>query len=327
MSRSVTLSRKTLNSLSPQASAEYPASRGLHRFAVFTAASTFCLIVAGALVTSRDAGLSVPDWPLSYGQLMPEMVGGVFYEHGHRMIASFVGFLSIILAVWLWRREKRRWVRNLGWAALGAVIAQGVLGGMTVLLLLPTPVSVAHACLAQLFFSTTAILALVTSRSWNRLDAQSQPRAPETSGPSLPALCVMANCAIFAQLLMGAAFRHKGIGIIPHLIGAMVVVAIVFWLLARVARRYSGVPEIFSWTMALNGLVMMQLVLGAGAYWIREATRDAVQPLWPMVAITVGHVALGALILAVSVVLTFQVRHVFGRRHESFEPQGVPVTT
>lgn len=327
MSPSVTLSPKTLNSLSPQADGEYPASRGLHRFAVFTAASTFCLIVAGALVTSRDAGLSVPDWPLSYGRLMPEMIGGVFYEHGHRMIASFVGFLTIILAVWLWLGEQRRWVRNLGWVALGAVIAQGVLGGMTVLFLLPTAVSVAHACLAQLFFSATVVLALVTSRSWNRPDMESQPRDPETGSPSLPALCVTANCAVFAQLLMGAALRHKGLGVIPHLAGAVVVAAVVFWLMARVARHYSGVPAIFSWTMALNGLVMLQLVLGAGAYWIREVTRDAVQPLWPMVGITVGHVALGALILAVSVVLTFQVRHVFGRRHESFEPQGVPVTT
>lgn len=126
---------------------------------------------------------------------------------------------------------------------------------------------------------------------------------------------------------MGAAFRHKGIGIIPHLVGAAVVAATVFWLLARVARHYSGVPAIFSWTMALNGLVMLQLVLGAGAYWIREVTRDAVQPLWSMVGITVSHVALGALILAAGVVLTFQVHHVLGSRHESFEPQGVPVTT
>ncbi len=278
-------------------------------------------------MTSRDAGLSVPDWPLSNGQLMPEMIGGVFYEHGHRMVASFVGFLTIILAVWLWRAEQRRWVRNLGWAALGGVIAQGVLGGMTVLFLLPTAVSVAHACLAQLFFSATVVLALVTSRSWRDLEVQPQLRERDTGRLSLPALCVTVNFAVFAQLLMGAAFRHKGIGIVPHLLGAAVVAAAVFWLLARVARHYSAVSAILSWTMALNGIVMLQLVLGAGAYWIREVTRDAVQPLWSMVGITVGHVALGALILAASVVLTFQVRHVLGRRHESFEPQGVPVTT
>ena len=323
----MTQSPKTLSSASPQANRDYPATRGLHRFAVFTAFATLLLIVAGALVTSRDAGLSVPDWPLSYGQVMPEMIGGIFYEHGHRMIASFVGFLTIILAVWIWRVDPRRWVRNLGWAALGAVIAQGLLGGLTVLFLLPTAVSVSHACLAQLFFSTTVALALVTSRSW-REQGERPALEPSASRPTLQLLCVATNFAIFVQLLMGAAFRHKGIGIIPHLIGAATVAVMVFWLMARVAREHSQEPGIFSWAMALNGLVMLQLVLGAGSYWIREVTRDAVQPLWSMVGITVGHVALGALVLAVSVALTFQVHHRFGRQSSSsFEPEGFPATT
>ena len=108
--------------------------QNVHRFAVFTAACTFLLLIAGALVTSNDAGLSVPDWPLSYGSLTPPMVGGIFYEHGHRMIASFVGLLSIVLAIWLWRvvapgPENQRWLRWLGVAALCAVVAQGLLGG------------------------------------------------------------------------------------------------------------------------------------------------------------------------------------------------------
>src|SRR5512144_838151 len=93
------------------------AKAGLHRFAVATAVATLFLIVAGGLVTSTESGLSVPDWPLSYGRLMPPMVGGVFYEHGHRMVATTVGILTIILAVWLSRREPRAWVRRLGYAA------------------------------------------------------------------------------------------------------------------------------------------------------------------------------------------------------------------
>ena len=101
-----------------------PRSRALHRFAVATAVATLALIVAGGLVTSTESGLSVPDWPLSYGRLMPPMVGGVFYEHGHRMVATAGGLLSIGLAVWLSRRERRAWVRRLGWAALGAVVAR-----------------------------------------------------------------------------------------------------------------------------------------------------------------------------------------------------------
>src|SRR6476646_10088864 len=119
-----------------------PRSRALHRYAVLTAAATLFLIVAGGLVTSTESGLSVPDWPLSYGMLMPPMVGGVFYEHGHRMAATTVGFLTLVLAVWTARAEPRPSVRRLAWGALAAVITQGVLGGLTVLYLLPTPVSV-----------------------------------------------------------------------------------------------------------------------------------------------------------------------------------------
>src|SRR5512140_1681351 len=121
----------------------------LRRFTKFVAASTLFLIYAGAMVTSTGSGLAVPDWPLSYGMLMPPMVGGVFFEHGHRMAATFVGMLTTVLAVWTARRETRAGVRRLAWAALLAVIAQGLLGGLTVKFLLPAPVSVAHACLAQ----------------------------------------------------------------------------------------------------------------------------------------------------------------------------------
>ena len=280
------------------------ANPGLHRFTLFTAAATFLLIIAGALVTSNDAGLSVPDWPLSYGQLMPPMIGGIFYEHGHRMIASFVGMLTMVLAVWLWRVEERGWVKKLGWTALAAVVAQGVLGGLTVIFLLPTAVSVGHASLAQLFFSTVVILALVTSPGWRR--GPGSPVADEGS-PSLRTLCVVANAAIFGQLVLGAAFRHKGFGIVPHLIGAAVVAVLVVWVIARVVSSFAGHARLFRWALTLNALVMLQLVLGSSAYWIRLLTADYPQPMLPMVALTVAHVALGALILATSVVLTFEV--------------------
>jgi heme A synthase len=124
----------------------------LHRFAVLTAGSTFLLIVAGGLVTSTGSGLAVPDWPLSYGTLFPPMVGGILYEHTHRVVAAFVGLLTAVLAAWLWKCEPRRWVRNLGFVSLAAVVLQGILGGLTVLYRLPTPISVIHACLAQTFF-------------------------------------------------------------------------------------------------------------------------------------------------------------------------------
>ena len=140
--------------------------RWLHWYAVLTACATLFLILAGGMVTSTGSGLAVPDWPLSYGMVFPPMVGGVFYEHGHRMVATFVGFLTTVMAIWLWRQEARRWVRNLGFIALLAVIVQGMLGGLTVIFLLPTAISVTHACLAQTFFCLTVGLAVFTSASW-----------------------------------------------------------------------------------------------------------------------------------------------------------------
>ncbi|HYM13676.1 MAG TPA: COX15/CtaA family protein, partial [Bryobacterales bacterium] len=154
---------------------------GLHRFAVFTACATFGLIIAGALVTSKDAGLAVPDWPLSYGSLMPPWVGNIRFEHGHRMVATLVGMLTIVLAAWLWKREPRRWVKRLGAAALATVVAQGVLGGITVLFFLPTLISVSHACLAQIFFCLTVTLALVTGERWKEPTAP----VPDRGAPPL----------------------------------------------------------------------------------------------------------------------------------------------
>ena len=194
-------------------------TRNVHRFAVFTACCTLFLLVAGALVTSNDAGLSVPDWPLSYGSLTPPMVGGIFYEHGHRVIAACVGMLSIALAIWLWRVESRPWVRWLGVAAVGAVVAQGILGGLTVLFFLPPAISSAHAALAQLFFCTILSIALFTSSWWER----SHPVAADFGSPRLHSLAAATAVAVFVQLILGAAFRHKGFGIYPHLAWAAVV--------------------------------------------------------------------------------------------------------
>lgn len=182
---------------------------GLHRFAVFTSFCTFLLIVAGGMVTSTGSGLAVPDWPLSYGQVMPPMVGGIFYEHGHRMIASFVGFLTVILALWIWRKDARRWMKILGFVALAAVIIQGILGGLTVLFLLPTPVSVSHAGLAQSFFCVTALLALFTSRWWH----ETTPTLSHDAARPLAFMAAGLVLVVFVQLLLGAIVRHTGSGL------------------------------------------------------------------------------------------------------------------
>ena len=273
---------------------EVAVNRGLHRFAVFTAFCTFLLLVAGALVTSNDAGLSVPDWPLSYGSLTPPMVGGILYEHTHRLIAGFVLILSVVLAIWQWRRESRRWLRRLGLVALGAVLGQAVLGGLTVLFFLPVPISVAHACLAQIFFGTVVSTALFTSRWWQC----EQPKFEDAGSPRLGQLATWTAVAIFLQMILGAAFRHKGFGIVPHLVGAAVVTALVFWSAGALRRRYPGSALFARCAGLLLVLMGIQLLLGGAAWWSRMVGSKYPQPIPAMVWLTVTHTVCGAVTLA-----------------------------
>jgi len=272
---------------------------GLHRFAVLTAASTVLLLVAGALVTSNEAGLAVPDWPLSYGSLMPPMVGGIFYEHGHRLVATSVGILTIVLAVWISRREPRRWVRRLGWIALAGVIGQGLLGGLTVMLLLPKAVSIAHATVAQLFFCTLVSIALFTSRWWHK---ETLPQEESETSP-LRSMAIITCLAVLVQLVLGAGFRHGAFGILPHLIGAAVVATLGYRTAAIARHAYSDVPGIHAPAAALAWLITLQLVLGGASLWARIATRNFPQPPPWMVGLTVAHVAAGALTFATAVIL------------------------
>ena len=291
-------------------------NRWLARYAAFVALATFLLIVAGALVTSNDAGLSVPDWPTSFGSFrMPRMVGGVKYEHGHRMIAGSVGLLTIILALWLWKADERRWVRRLGGLAVLTIVAQAVLGGITVLFYLPAPVSVGHACLAQLFFCIIVSLALFTRYDW-RWD---QPRIEDARTPSLRRLTAGTTAAIFLQLMLGAAFRHNGFGIVPHVIGAVVVTAGVFWISVRALTRYPREPRLVRPAVALAALLVAQISLGIGSYAMRLAARNAPQPLPPVVVITTTHVAVGALVLAASLVVALQAFRKSGVRSQKPE--------
>ncbi|MEW5975269.1 MAG: COX15/CtaA family protein [Acidobacteriota bacterium] len=276
----------------------------LHRFAVLTASCTFLLIIAGALVTGNEAGLAVPDWPLSYGSLMPPMVGNIRYEHGHRMIASFVGFLTVILAVWIWRKEDRRFVRRLGGLALAAVVAQGILGGITVLFFLPVPVSVAHACLAQAFFCLVVSLAVLTSNTWNTPLLPDRPGDAEAAG-LLQRYCWWLTAAIYVQLILGAALRHSKSGVLLHVLGALAVAFLVSCVLS-LSRPFRLVSTIRLPAVLLGFLLVVQLFLGISSYLIREASRDDVQPALSTVSVTTAHLAAGALILAISVVLTLQ---------------------
>jgi cytochrome c oxidase assembly protein subunit 15 len=275
----------------------------LHRYTIVLAVCTLFLVVAGASVTSNDAGLSVPDWPLSYGRLMPPMTGGIFYEHGHRMVAATVGLLTIVLAVWLWRVERRAWMKRLGLAALGAVIAQGILGGLTVLFLLPRPVSIAHACLAQLFFSTTVSLAVFTSPGWTR-----GPQIVDDAGmPPLRMLAVVVAIAVLCQVALGAAYRHKVLGLMPHIVGALVVAGLVLIASLFVLIQYASHPALKKAAHSLLGLTFVQMFLGIAAYMSRITYTETARPEPVMVLFTVLHVAAGALTMAASVALAIQV--------------------
>jgi cytochrome c oxidase assembly protein subunit 15 len=272
----------------------------LHRFAVFTVCCTFLLLIAGALVTSNDAGLSIPDWPLAYGTITPPMVGGIVYEWSHRVAATCVGILTIVLAILLRRHEPRRWVRNLGLIALGAVIAQGVLGGLTVRMLQPPWLSAAHATLAQLFFCSVVGIAVFTSAWW-----VSDPAPLDNGGsPSLLRIGPWTIAAVFVQLVLGAAFRHKWFGIIPHLIGAVVVTALIFWMAAALKRRFPAHPALTRSRKMLHALIGSQLLLGGAAYWSRLYARSFPQPIPVMVTLTVAHTVVGALVLAATLVVT-----------------------
>lgn len=283
-------------------------NRAHHRFAVFVAGCTFLLILAGALVTSNDAGLSVPDWPTSFGSLyrIPPMVGGVKFEHGHRMIAQFIGLLTIVLAVWTQRVDRRPWMRALGWAALATVIAQGILGGITVLFQLPPAVSTAHATLGQTFFCIVISMALFTGRGWVN---EAPVLITQSERPRLTTLSVLAVCSVYLQLILGAAFRHSGMKLLPHLVSAVVVTVLLLWTCVRVLSRYSRTPQLRKPAIALLVLLFVQLSLGFGSYLTRVAWGEGgPQPGMSMVLTTVAHVAVGALVLATSVILAIQAR-------------------
>ncbi len=296
----------------------------VHRFAVITSISTLLLIFVGGLVTSTGSGLAVPDWPLSFGQVFPPMVGGVLYEHGHRMAASLVGMLTVTLVVFLSKWEPRAWVRWLSRGALAAVILQGLLGGLTVLLRLPTAVSVSHACLAQIFFCLTVTIAVCTSPGWESRRGV----LAENATPSIHTLVRLQIGLIFLQLIIGAFMRHTGAGlaipdfplafgrVVPpftsqgvvvhfmHRVGAVVVSVAIIWTITRIATTFWHERALRSPAIALAILLLSQLSLGALTIW----TQRAVVPM-------TAHVAVGAAVLATSVLLALRVYQLVALAH------------
>ena len=256
------------------------------------AAAGFLLVIAGGLVTSTGSGLAVPDWPLSYGTLFPPMVGGIRYEHGHRVIAAAVGLLTLLLTFWVLFAEQRRWVRRLAIFSLGTVVLQGLLGGLTVLWQLPPQVSIAHACLGQIFFSSLMVLAAVLSPAWR----QTPVAHPADQAPALCRFSFLATLLLFAQLVLGASLRHAGWlpGLVAaHLCGAAAVLAAVGTVAGAVLKRYRRMPLLAGPARLLMWLMLAQLLLG---FWTLLSGRS--------VAAATAHVAAGALMLASCSVLS-----------------------
>jgi heme a synthase len=288
------------------------------------AVAAFLLLIAGGLVTSNNAGLAVPDWPTSFGSFykMPRMIGGVKFEHGHRMVAEAVGLLTIGIAVWTWLVDKRRWMRGLTLAAVAGVVFQGVLGGLTVLNFLPPAVSTAHATIGQIMFCVLAALAVFTSRSW--LEEPGQQIARKDARPLLRH-CWMLIGFLLLQLILGAAFRHVWIKwgpmgdnswpvhkivhtlLYPHILNSLLVTGLVLYVSLRVISKHSGIAHLGRPAVGMLLLLIAQLLLGAGAYGMRVVQEvNAVQPTLGLVAVTVAHLGVGALILALTMVLTIQ---------------------
>jgi len=268
-----------------------------HRLAQFLAVATFLLLFIGGLVTSTDSGLAVPDWPLSYGTFFPPMVGGIRYEHTHRLIALTVGLLTLILTIWMGKTEPRRFLRWLAIAAFGAVVLQGVLGGMTVLFRLPWPISVAHACLGPIFFCLVVALAVLT-------DPNHKTRVSGVETLSFHRLCLVTTGLVFLQILLGATVRHTGGGVWFHVSGAFVVFISAGLLLTRALNDFPNRMEVLRPTLFLGFLVTAEFFLGIAAFVFTQI-QGIPSGLAPIIFPTL-HQTLGALILAVSVVLTLR---------------------
>lgn len=276
-----------------------PASRSRRPqiLAILTSCTTVVLILAGGLVTSMGAGLAVPDWPTTFGYNMflfpwAKMVGGVFYEHSHRLLGSLVGILTILTALSLWWEEPRKWLRWLGVIALLLVVVQGLLGGLRVVWLKLT-LAIVHACVAQIFFGLMVSLAVFSSRAWTQA-----PRPAEGDDRGLRRLSLIMVAMIYIQTIFGAVLRHTGERLDAHLLFAALATIHVALVAVKILR---SAPALAAHAHLLWVLLVVQLSLGAGSYLVKYTVMgDAVTP-WTIVLLTAGHVVGGALLFATAI--------------------------
>ncbi|MDQ2918282.1 MAG: COX15/CtaA family protein [Verrucomicrobiota bacterium] len=294
--------------------------RALNRFVWLTAVATLFLICSGGMVTSKGVGLAVPDWPTTFGYNMflfpvSKWVGGVFFEHTHRLIASTVGVLTIILAVWIWRVDSRKWMRVLGLVSLGAIVLQGVLGGLRVTML-KDEIGIFHACLAQAFLGLLVFIGIATSRFWN------EPVMRRSATVWLP---LATTLIIYAQLALGATMRHqhRDLAILdfPAAYGQVIpdtspekLAAINLW---RDTQALSDVTAAQIWLQMAHRFLALLIFIGViASCWLARNTLSVIWVVCVASQITLGawtiwsnkaadiataHVAVGATMLALGV--------------------------
>ena len=264
----------------------------LRRYAVFVACCTFGLVIAGALVASNDAALSVPDWPLSWGRLVPTLEGGIRYEFAHRVAAMLVGLLTVGLALVMRTR--------LAWAAVAVVLAQAALGGIAVKFVIPAWSTIAHASLGQLFFAIIVAICVGLyagfPASWN--------------APTL--ICAV---ALFGQTVLGAGVRYGVILPVAHIVGAVLATILAMWAGLSILMQHMDNPKLRRPAMLLLSIVFSQVFLGIAAYMARIVYADAPQPMPVMVLFTVAHVAVGSLAVGAAVALAMLARPAAFRVH------------
>src|SRR5882762_9450877 len=346
----------------PENSAVIPIRRNynkwLNRFAWLTCVATLLLICSGGMVTSKNVGLAVPDWPTTFGYNMflfpvSQWVGGIFFEHTHRLIASTVGLLTIVLAIWIWRVDRRRWLRNLGWFALGAVILQGVLGGLRVTML-KNEIGIFHACLAQAFLGLLVVIAVVTTNFWRSLaNVLADPKKFGT----IKMIALVTTSAIYVQLALGATMRHQhrdlaildfptangawipdtsatalakinawrdGQGLsavtafqiwlqIVHRFLALVIATAIIAFCLRVLREAPGFIALKRLSIFWVAGLACQIALGAWTIWSNKAAD-----------IATAHVALGAVMLSFGVSISAICWRISGRDSDRARPPSAP---
>ena len=291
----------------------------VHRLAVFLVFWTVLLFVAGALVTSNDAALSVPDWPKSHGSWIPPLStlrAGALFEFSHRVMAGSLGIFMVILAVLLWTRDRRPALRRFGVIAVFGVTIQAVLGGQVVIQLLHYWLPVIHACFAQIMFAAILSIALFTSQWW----ISEQPQIEDRGTPSIHLVVFLNAAVIYLQVILGAGFRHKEIPIWPHIVGAGVVLGTVIWTAVALRKRFGDSRELSKARVLLHAIVGVQILLGIGAWWSRVSTADAPQPMPVMVSLTVIHTVVGALLFGLGVTVVLLCYRLVPRKREALAP-------